>query len=62
MAAPKKPATEKKPDTRNFFATMRSEVIASIKKAGIDDRRTASEILEEAAVEWLAKREKNKKA
>jgi hypothetical protein len=61
MAAPKKPVTEEKPDTRNFFATMRTEVIASVKKAAIDDNRTASVILEEAAVEWLARRDKLKK-
>lgn len=62
MAAAKK---AKKPapdvDKRNFFATMSATVIASIKKAAIDDETTASEILEEAAKEWLARRPANKK-
>jgi hypothetical protein len=49
--------SDKAADKRNFFATMSSGVIASIKKAAIDDDRTASDILEEAATEWLARRQ-----
>jgi hypothetical protein len=55
MADGEKPA-KTAADKRNFFATMSSSVIASIKKAAIDEDRTASKVLEEAATEWLAKR------
>lgn len=41
---------------RNFFATMSGEVIKSIKRAALEDDTTASEILEEAARDWLERR------
>jgi hypothetical protein len=45
---------------RQFLATMDPELIKSIKLAAIEDETSASEILEEAAQQWLARR-KNKK-
>ncbi len=41
---------------RNFFATMSAELIKSIKRAALEDDTTASEILEEAARDWLERR------
>jgi len=43
---------------RNFFATMSAEVIKAIKLAALEDDTTASEILEEAANQWLDRRKK----
>jgi hypothetical protein len=43
---------------RNFFATMSGEVIKAIKRAALEDDRTASEVLEEAANDWLERRKK----
>lgn len=43
---------------RNFFATMSGEVIKAIKRAALEDDTTASEILEEAAKDWLERRKK----
>jgi hypothetical protein len=45
---------------RNFFATMSADVIKSIKRAALEDDTTASEILEEAAMDWLTKRKAKK--
>jgi len=45
---------------RQFLATMDPELIKSIKLAAIEDETSASEMLEEAAQQWLARR-KNKK-
>jgi hypothetical protein len=45
---------------RQFLATMDPDLIKSIKLAAIEDETSASEILEEAARLWLARR-KNKK-
>ena len=47
-------------DKRQFLTTMAPEVIRSVKLAALDEDRTASEIMEEAARQWLAKR-KNKR-
>jgi hypothetical protein len=46
-------------DKRNFFATMSANVIKSIKQAALEDDTTASEILEQAAKQWLDRRVKN---
>lgn len=51
----KAPAEQQK---RNFFATMSGEVIKAIKRAALEDDTTASEILEEAAKDWLERRKK----
>jgi hypothetical protein len=40
-------------DKRKFLATMESETIKSLKLAAIQKNSSASEILEEAAVQWL---------
>lgn len=40
-------------DKRKFLATMESETIKSLKLAAIQKNTSASEILEEAAGEWL---------
>lgn len=41
---------------RHFFATMDAEVIKALKSAALEDDVTASEILEEAARDLLARR------
>jgi hypothetical protein len=58
MAAAKKAAGEKVANggKRNFFATMSGEVIKAIKQAALDDDVSASELLEEAARDWLDRR------
>ncbi|MFK4522943.1 hypothetical protein ABIF90_000924 [Bradyrhizobium japonicum] len=43
---------------RNFFATMSAGVIKAIKQAALEDDTTASDILEEAAHQWLERRKK----
>jgi hypothetical protein len=64
MAKVKKAGREaKRPsaDKRNFFATMSADVIKSLKQAALEDDITASEILEEAAKDWLDSRRTKKK-
>lgn len=46
---------------RNFFATMSADVIKAIKQAALEDDTNASEILEEAAKDWLDSRRTKKK-
>jgi hypothetical protein len=60
MAQAKKAAKEKGSSAakRNFFATMSADVIKAIKQAALEDDTTASEILEEAANQWLDRRRK----
>jgi hypothetical protein len=41
---------------RQFLTTMDPEVIKAIKTAAIEDDTTASELMEEAAVQWLERR------
>lgn len=41
---------------RNFFATMSYDVIKAVKQVALEDDTTASEILEEAARDWLERR------
>ena len=43
---------------RQFLVTMDPEVIKAIKTAAIEDDTTASELMEDAAKEWLARRNK----
>ena len=47
---------------RNFFASMSGEVIKSIKLAALEDGTTASEILEQAAKDWLERRKAKRKS
>lgn len=66
MAEQKKPLRKgRKPapgdKRRQFLATMDPETIKNLKLAAIEDETTASEILEKAVVDWLAKRKNNKK-
>lgn len=42
-------------DLRKFLATLEAETIKGLKHAAIQEGSTASEILEKAAVEWLAR-------
>ncbi len=42
---------------RYFLATMDADLIKSMKQAAIAEEASASECLEEAAREWLARRE-----
>jgi hypothetical protein len=48
-------------DKRQFLATMDPNLIKSIKLAAIEDEKSASEILEEAARQWLERRQSKKK-
>lgn len=41
---------------RNFFATLSAEVVKSVKQAALDDDTTASNVLEQAARDWLERR------
>jgi hypothetical protein len=53
----KKAGKEKRSSAkRNFFATMSADVIKAIKQAALEGDTTASEILEEAAKDWLRRR------
>jgi hypothetical protein len=47
-------------DKRQFLTTMDPEVIRAIKQAALDLDRTASDVMEEAAKQWL-ERHKHKK-
>jgi hypothetical protein len=47
-------------DKRQFLTTMDPDVIRAIKQAALDVDRTASDVMEEAAKQWLA-RHKHKK-
>jgi hypothetical protein len=40
-------------DKRKFLATLEAEVIKALKLVAIEKNTSASEILEEAAVQWL---------
>jgi hypothetical protein len=44
-------------DLRKFLATLEAETIKSLKHAAIQEGKSASEILEETAVQWLERRE-----
>lgn len=44
-------------EKRQFLATMNPEVIKAIKLAAIEDDKSASQCLEEAAQQWLERRE-----
>jgi len=46
---------------RQFLATMDPDLIKSIKLAAIEDEISASEILEEAAQQWLDRRKTKSK-
>jgi len=45
-------------DKRKFLATLEAETIKGLKLAAIEKSTSASEILEDAAREWLEKRAK----
>jgi hypothetical protein len=47
-------------DKRQFLTTMDPDVIRAIKQAALDLDRTASDVMEEAAKQWL-ERHKHKK-
>jgi hypothetical protein len=46
---------------RQFLVTMGPETIKAIKTAAIEDDTTASELMEEAAVQWLERRKSKAK-
>ena len=54
----RKPAEGNK---RQFLVTMGPETIKAIKTAAIEDDTTASELMEEAAVQWLERRKSKAK-
>jgi hypothetical protein len=43
-------------DRRQFLATLDAGIIKAVKSAALDDERSASAILEEAARQWLVRR------
>jgi hypothetical protein len=59
MAEPKTPSRRgRKPpegDKKQFLTSMDPDVIKAIKQAAIDKDRTASDVMEEAAKQWLAR-------
>ena len=59
MAEPKAPSRRgRKPpegDKKQFLTSMDPDVIKAIKQAAIDKDRTASDVMEEAAKQWLAR-------
>ena len=64
MTAPKKTRLKgrKSPEgsKRQFLTTMDPEVIKAIKTAAIEDETTASELMEEAANQWLERRKSDR--
>jgi hypothetical protein len=42
-------------DKRQFLTTIDPDVLKAIKQAAIDKDRTASDVMEEAARQWLAR-------
>ena len=64
MTEPKTPRLKgRKPPEggkRQFLVTMGAATIKAIKTAAIEDDTTASELMEEAAKEWLARRKSKK--
>jgi hypothetical protein len=48
-------------DKRQFLVTMGPETIKAIKTAAIEDDTTASELMEEAANQWLERRKSKPK-
>jgi hypothetical protein len=48
-------------DRIQFLTTMSAQVIKDVKEAALADGMNAWEIMEEAAVEWLARRKKSKR-
>jgi hypothetical protein len=67
MAEEKKPLKRGRkaaPDSdskRHFLATMAADLIKNLKLVGIEDARSASEVLEEAAKAWLERRKSKPK-
>ena len=62
MAEKKKPLPKGRrpapgPGKRYFLATMSDELIKHLKQAAIADDKSASQCLEEAAQQWLERRE-----
>ena len=48
-------------DKRQFLTSMDPDVIKAIKQAAIDKDRTASDVMEEAAEQWLERHRAGKK-
>jgi len=48
-------------DKRQFLTSMDPDVIKAIKQAAIDKDRTASDVMEEAAKQWLERHRARKK-
>jgi len=48
-------------DKRQFLTSMDPDVIKAIKQAAIDKDRTASDVMEEAAKQWLERLRAGKK-
>ncbi len=58
MVEKKAPKRGRRPvgDRRQFLTMMSPSVIKAVKQAGLDDDRPASDIMEEAAKQWLERR------
>jgi len=51
--------TRKKPaEPKNLLVYLNPDLIKDLKRAALDDDRTAYEIVEEAAKDWLSRRSK----
>jgi hypothetical protein len=47
---------------RSLLVYLDAELIKELKKAALDDERNAYEIVEEAARDWLARRDKKRRS
>lgn len=59
--SPKKGRKPPQGDKRQFLTSLDPEVIKQIKQAAIGLEKTASEVMEEAAKEWLQRHHSGKK-
>lgn len=59
--SPRKGRKPSSGDKKQFLTSMDPEVIRRIKQAAIGQDRTASEVMEEAAKEWLERHHAGKK-
>jgi hypothetical protein len=58
-----KPADRSRADGRkSFLAYLDADLIKELKKAALDDDRNAYEIVEEAVINWLARRGKKRRS
>lgn len=56
-----KPNRSRGDGRKSFLAYLDADLIKELKKAALDDERNAYEIVEEAIVNWLARRGKKRR-